>query len=105
MPKGYERQSRRAWEPAFELFYGDYLRLYRGAAQRPLFPEAEKHLLAGVEKLTQLSERAAWDSETLQRLRHPLTALYERDRVHLASRKGGRDQSDVSWRASGAICE
>jgi hypothetical protein len=83
-------------EPAFELFYGDYLRLYRGAGQRPLFPRAEAHLLAALEKLAKLSVKVAWDSETERRLQRSLTALYERDGVHLADRKSGNGQSEVS---------
>jgi hypothetical protein len=82
-------------EPAFELFYGDYLRLYRGAGQRPLFPQAEKHLVTAAEKLAALKAKAQWDSETANRLRRSLTALYERDGAHLASRNSGDSDSGV----------
>ena len=78
-------------EPAFELFYGDYLRLYRGAEQQPLFPAAEAHLSAGLAKLSAMSPelfaRNAWNAETKQRLQRSLTALYERDGFQLARRK------------------
>src|SRR5204862_497045 len=38
-------------EPAYELLYGIYLRLYRGAGIKPLFPAAEQHLQAARAKL------------------------------------------------------
>ena len=41
-------------EPTFELFYADFLRLYRGAAQQPLFPQAEAHLFSALDKLRRL---------------------------------------------------
>src|SRR5215204_5792449 len=37
-------------EPAYELFYADYLRNFRGPG-RPLFPDAEKHYLRAQTKL------------------------------------------------------
>jgi hypothetical protein len=97
-------------EPAYELFYGDYLRLYRGAGQRPLFPEAEEHLLRARAKLAKLKARAdraewppcdpdnprEWNQCTEDRIQRSLTALYERDGIHLANRKGGNGQSEVS---------
>lgn len=78
-------------EPAFELFYADYLRLYRGAEQQPLFPAAEAHLQAGLAKVSAMSPEAfgqnPWNAETKQRLQRSLTALYERDGFQLARRK------------------
>jgi hypothetical protein len=92
-------------EPAYELFYGDYLRLYRGAGQRPLFPQAEEHLLKARSKLKVLGQghesawpecsANAWNKCTADRLQRSLTALYERDGVHLASRKTVIGQSEV----------
>src|SRR5262249_51839288 len=92
-------------EPAYELFFGDYLRLYRGADQRPLFPEAEKHLLAAQEKLNRLKRNPAtmrdWDSSTTDRVKRSLTSLYERDGFHVAKRtpKGEppRDSVERPW--------
>ncbi len=46
--------------------------------------------------MTVLPDKAAWDSETLSRLRRSLTALYERDGIPLASRTIATDQSDIS---------
>src|SRR5689334_6958769 len=37
-------------EPAYELFYADYLRNFRGPG-RPLFPDAEKHYRRAQKKL------------------------------------------------------
>lgn len=71
-------------EPAFELLYGDYLRLYRGAGQRPLFQEAEKHLFAARGKLAALQQKESWDKPTEERIQRSLTALYERDGFQLA---------------------
>lgn len=88
-------------EPAYELFFGDYLRLYHGAAQRPLFPEAEKHLIAGQAKLERLQrqpdQRRYWNATTADRLRRSLTALYERDGFQLAKRASS-DGSDEGVR-------
>jgi hypothetical protein len=102
-----EKMNTNEPEPAFELFYGDYLRLYRGAGQRPLFPEAEKHLLRARAKLDKLyphrkqwppcdKNSGDWDPCTNERVQRSLTALYERDGIHLASRKTATPQSDVS---------
>jgi hypothetical protein len=85
-------------EPAFELFYADYLRLYRGAGQRPMFPQAEQHLLRATDKLkllgsdgTSLPECSdvAWHKCTQDRVQRSLTTLYERDGIHLANRGPG----------------
>ena len=85
-------------EPAYELFYGDYLRLYRGAGQRPLFPAAEQHLLNARGKLLMLlqagqkswpacsTRNPIWHQCTMDRVQRSLTALYERDGIQLADR-------------------
>jgi len=95
-------------EPAYELFYGDYLRLYRGAGQRPLFPESEQHLLRARAKLAKLhpdltqwppcdpNNSKDWDPCTNERIQRSLTALYERDGIHLASRNTASPESVVS---------
>ena len=76
-------------EPAWELFYADYLRLHRGAGQQPLFAEAERHLFAALRKVAAVRrDRASeeeWDSETLDRARRARAAIYERDGFQLAS--------------------
>ena len=87
-------------EPAYELFYGEYLRLYRGAGQRPLFPRAEEHLLKARGKLLKLLQQAPrtgwppcsptqpiWHQCTTDRVQRSLTALYERDGIHVVERK------------------
>jgi hypothetical protein len=94
-------------EPAFEWFYGEYLRLYRGAGQRPLFPKAERHLLRGRAKMLKLKHNLQvetwpdcnedhWNQCTEDRIKRSLTALYERDGIHLANRKGENNQPEVS---------
>src|SRR5258707_1104583 len=62
-------------EPAYELLYGDYFRLYRGAGQRPQFPEAERHLFLAKAKLDRLEpkKRRDWDAATAERLQRSLT--------------------------------
>ncbi len=93
-------------EPAYELLYGDYLRLYRGAGQHPLFPQAEEHLLKARSKLLKLlaqrhgtawpaCSKDAWHKCTEDRIQRSLTTLYERDGVHLASRKARIGGSEV----------
>jgi hypothetical protein len=88
-------------EPLYELFYGDYYRLYRGAGQRPLFPAAEEHLLLAEAKLAKILKQSKltqwpscdpkklddWNPCTADRIQRSLTALYERDGIHVASRK------------------
>lgn len=101
-----KRQTGAEPEPAYELFYGDYLRLYRGAGQRPLFPQAETHLLEARSKLLKLlaerhltawpeCSKDAWHKCTEDRIQRSLTALYERDGLHLASRKTLLDGTEV----------
>jgi hypothetical protein len=84
-------------EPAYELFYADYFRLYRGAGQRPLFPETEKHLFAAKEKLDRIkrdpAKTCAWCVATAERLQRSLTSLYERDGFQLASRGSSAEPS------------
>jgi hypothetical protein len=77
-------------EPGYELFYGEYLRVYRGAGDRPLFPRAERHLLAARAKLAARRARPGpapdWEQTTAERLSRALTALYERDGAPLGHR-------------------
>src|SRR6266540_448914 len=57
----YEKAITRAPdEPVFELLYGDYLRLYRGAGQRPLFQQAERHLFSARGKQDHLEPQPEW---------------------------------------------
>src|SRR5439155_12579446 len=82
-------------DPAFELFLADYLRLYRGAGQRPLFPDAEEHLIAASKKVACLKQSPAqyqeeWDPETESRLSRSKVALYERDGFQILRRKVGQ---------------
>jgi hypothetical protein len=97
-------------EPVYELFYGDYYRVYRGAGQRPLFPKAEEHLLEASAKLAKRLKQAhlekwppcnpdtpnTWDPCTADRVQRSLTALYERDGIHLANRTTATDGTDGS---------
>lgn len=68
-------------EPAYELFYADYLRNFRGP-QRPLFPEAEEHYYEALRKLGRLKQTKNWqsfDHETERRVERGLITLYQED--------------------------
>jgi hypothetical protein len=68
-------------EPAYELFYADYLRNFRGA-QHPLFPEAEEHYFKALKKLEKLKPTNKWkkfDHETKIQVERGLTTLYQED--------------------------
>ncbi|HEX3561181.1 MAG TPA: hypothetical protein VHU19_18470 [Pyrinomonadaceae bacterium] len=65
-------------DPAYELFYADYLRNVRGAG-RPLFSVAEKHYFRAMEKLGRIEKKRAWDEETRKRVERGLVALYQQD--------------------------
>lgn len=65
-------------EPAYELFYADYLRNFRGPG-RPLFPDAEKQYLRAQKKLRQIDKPRLWDPITAQRVERGLVALYQED--------------------------
>src|SRR5258706_3527611 len=62
-------------QPAYELFYADYLRNYRGP-RRPLFGEAADHYFAALEKLLEGESR---DSVIADRIDHGLVSLYQED--------------------------
>lgn len=75
-------------EPAYELFYADYLRNFRGAG-RPLFPAAEKRYYRALAKLRRAEKRRAWDEETGRRVERGLVALHQEDGLPLfTSRRG-----------------
>jgi hypothetical protein len=90
-------------EPAWEYFYAAYLRLYRGAGQRPLFTAAARHLFEARRKLEALrrhpADQQAWDERTLARVVRLQAALYERDGLQLASRAEGGDSqaTRIPW--------
>lgn len=68
-------------EPAYELFYADYLRNFRGALH-PLFPEAEEHYFKALKKLKKLKLTNNWkkfDRETKRQIERGLTTLYQED--------------------------
>lgn len=65
-------------EPAYELFYADYLRNFRGAG-RPLFSAAERHYFRALEKLGRIEKKREWDAETRKRVERGLVALYQQD--------------------------
>ena len=62
-------------QPAYELFYADYLRNYRGP-RRPLFADAADHYFAALAKLL---EREPRDSVIADRIDHGLVSLYQED--------------------------
>ncbi|HXH37440.1 MAG TPA: hypothetical protein VNN08_02330 [Thermoanaerobaculia bacterium] len=86
-------------EPAYELFYADYLRNFRGP-RRPLFAEAERHYVRALQKLQhrQSSLKAGVESErlteyvepVLDRIDRGLVALYQEDGVPLSWSGDGR---------------
>lgn len=65
-------------DPAYELFYADYLRNFRGPG-RPLFPAAEKHYLQAQKKLRHGDGQRDWDLETDRRVERGLVALHQED--------------------------
>ncbi|MFL6275769.1 MAG: hypothetical protein ACJ74G_11340, partial [Blastocatellia bacterium] len=67
-------------EPAFDLFFADYLRNYRGPL-KPLYPRAEAHYFEALGKLARLStaNKPSWHDETLSRVERGLIALYQED--------------------------
>lgn len=85
-------------EPAYELFYADYLRNFRGP-RRPLFAPAERHYLAALRKLRareasltgQFKPRELNDYVTLvfDRIDRGLVALYQEDGLPLVWYGGG----------------
>ena len=73
-------------EAAYELFYAEYLRLFRGA-RSPLFGRAEKHYFLGLEKARQRGKSPspfAWDPDVLEHLDRGLIDLYQRDGLGVA---------------------
>ena len=62
-------------QPAYELFYADYLRNYRGP-RRPLFGDAADHYFAALAKLRESETR---DSAIADRIDHGIVALYQED--------------------------
>jgi hypothetical protein len=72
--------------PAYELFYADYLRNYRGS-QRPLFPQAELHYLLALQKSQARRKQSKGDDpeqgELASRIERGMIALYQRDGVPL----------------------
>jgi hypothetical protein len=69
-------------EPAFDLFFADYLRNYRGPL-KPLYPRAEAHYFEALEKLARLNaaNKPSWHGETARRAERGLIALYQEDGI------------------------
>src|SRR5436305_4559621 len=72
-------------DAAYELFYADYLRNFRGP-RRPLFKEAEEHYFAALEKLGRQRSPLPWSAAVRERVLRGLVALYEQDGIPLAWR-------------------
>jgi hypothetical protein len=72
-------------DAAYELFYADYLRNFRGPG-RPLFKEAEEHYFAALEKLGRQTSPPPWSAEVRERVLRGLVALYQEDGIPLAWR-------------------
>jgi hypothetical protein len=85
-------------EPAYELFYADYLRNFRGP-RRPLFAPAERHYLAALRKLRERqasltgqfkpTELNDYVTLVLDRIDRGLVALYQEDGLPLIWYGGG----------------
>lgn len=75
-------------EPAYELFYADYLRNFRGP-NRPLFPQAEKHYFLALKALEKRKRQEPWDDITKSRVERGLIALYQEDGITMLSRRSG----------------
>lgn len=95
-------------QPAYELFYADYLRNFRGA-QRPLFPEAERHYFAAMRKQALAEKRKPANPKTdeqlafhykmvRERIDRGLVTLYQEDGLPLFSYKsqGGSPNEPVA---------
>jgi hypothetical protein len=76
-------------EPAYELFYADYLRNFRGP-RRPLFAEAERHYIAALGKLRE------GDDVVRERVDRGLVALYQEDGIPFHWRGDGAPALFVS---------
>jgi hypothetical protein len=76
-------------EPGLEILLAQYLRVNRGAGQRPLFYAAQEHLLEASRKLNAVTLDPAvkqeWDDATRDRLTRAQATLYERDGAPLAA--------------------
>jgi hypothetical protein len=86
--------------PNYELFYADYLRNFRGA-HAPLFPRAENHYYAALEKVKKFPpgaglERSGNDAQSL--VERGLIALYQEDGIPLASSRLGRSSNESQKR-------
>src|SRR6266853_1233782 len=75
-------------EGAYESFYADYLRNFRGPG-RPLFSEAEKHYFRALNAVDRRKTPKSWDSVTRSRVQRALIALYQEDGVTLAHSGAG----------------
>jgi hypothetical protein len=86
-------------EPAYELFYADYLRNFRGP-RRPLFAEAERHYFKALQKLQRrhasLKGRVEpknlkeYVETVLDRIDRGLVALYQEDGIPVSWHSDGR---------------
>lgn len=81
-------------EPAYELFYADYLRNFRGPL-RPLLAEAARHYFAALEKLRHPEHpnggSTSWARAVRDRTERGLVALYQQDGIPLAWRDAAPD--------------
>ena len=74
-------------EGAYELFYADYLRNFRGPG-RPLFREAEKHYFRALKTLDREKPSKLRD-DVRSRVQRALIALYQEDGVAFAHSNAG----------------
>ena len=70
--------------PHYELLYADYLRVFRGPPNRPLFQDAEAHYFEALRKIEAIQDKQR--TKHLQyRVERGLLALYETDGLPLVS--------------------
>lgn len=74
-------------DAAYELFFADYLRNFRGP-QRPLFAAAEEHYFAALAKLSRQARSAPRWSLVRERVLRGLVALYQADGLPITWRQG-----------------
>jgi len=75
-------------EPNYELFYADYLRIFRGA-EAPLFPQAEEHYFRALRKIRSRGESCyrGFGAGTKGLVDRGLIALYQLDGLPIADRE------------------
>ncbi|HEY2295935.1 MAG TPA: hypothetical protein VGM86_34980 [Thermoanaerobaculia bacterium] len=88
-------------DAAYELFYADYLRNFRGP-KRPLFKEAQEHYFAALEKLGRQRSPLPWSAAVREHVLRGLVVLYQEDGIPLAWRNDTGPQAPFLFFSSTA---